>query len=120
MKVIAFLAEHALADRIIEHLGLTFVADKPPPSNVAFQEYFSGRRELGRIFLVIFSLPGRGGPSDFRLIGYRARLPGFPFAHSRRPDMFRAADLCFLTMVGWDHRGAMVPAGRRCRKAISP
>lgn len=30
MKAIAFLTEHAVVDRIIDHLGLTFVAEKPP------------------------------------------------------------------------------------------
>ena len=34
MKVIAFRTEYAVVDRIINHLGLTFVADKPPPSHV--------------------------------------------------------------------------------------
>ena len=28
MEVIAFLTEHAVVDRIIDHLGLTFVAEK--------------------------------------------------------------------------------------------
>ena len=32
MRVIAFLTEHAVVDRTIEHLKLTFVAAKPPPS----------------------------------------------------------------------------------------
>jgi hypothetical protein len=31
MKVIAFITEYARADRIMEHLKLTFVAEKPPP-----------------------------------------------------------------------------------------
>ncbi len=31
MKVIAFLTEYAAVDRIIRHLELTFVAEKPPP-----------------------------------------------------------------------------------------
>ena len=34
MKVIAFLTNHAAVDRIIDHLKLTFVAEKPPPSRV--------------------------------------------------------------------------------------
>jgi len=34
MKVVAFLTEHAVVDRIIDHLKLTFVAAKPPPSHV--------------------------------------------------------------------------------------
>ena len=39
MKVIAFLADFSVVDRIIGHLKLTFVAAKPPPPQAAFQEY---------------------------------------------------------------------------------
>jgi len=39
MKVVAFLTEHAVVDRIIDHLKLTFVANRPPPPQVAFQEF---------------------------------------------------------------------------------
>jgi hypothetical protein len=35
MKVVAFLTEHAVVDRIIDHLKLTFVAATPPPSHIA-------------------------------------------------------------------------------------
>jgi len=38
MKVIAFLTDHAVVDRIIHHLKLDFVADKPPPPHAAYQE----------------------------------------------------------------------------------
>jgi len=38
MKVIVFLTDHAMVDRIIDHLKLTFVADKPPPPHIAYQE----------------------------------------------------------------------------------
>jgi len=31
MKAVVFLTEHAVVDRIIRHLELTFAADKPPP-----------------------------------------------------------------------------------------
>jgi len=34
MKVVAFITEYAVVDRIIDHLKLGFVADKPPPSHV--------------------------------------------------------------------------------------
>ena len=34
MRVVAFLTEYAVVDRIIRHLGLTFVAEKPPPAYV--------------------------------------------------------------------------------------
>ena len=34
MKIVAFITEVAVVDRIVEHLKLTFVAVKPPPSQV--------------------------------------------------------------------------------------
>jgi len=38
MKVVAFLMEHAVVDRIIEHLKLTFMAERPPPAQASLQE----------------------------------------------------------------------------------
>jgi hypothetical protein len=38
MKVVAFLTAHAAVDRIIDYLQLTFVPEKPPPAQAAFQE----------------------------------------------------------------------------------
>jgi hypothetical protein len=38
MKVIAFITNFATVDRIIDHLKLSFVADRPPPPRVASQE----------------------------------------------------------------------------------
>jgi len=32
MKVVAFTTEYAVVDRIIDHLKLRFIAEKPPPS----------------------------------------------------------------------------------------
>lgn len=29
------------------------------------------------------------------------------------------SEVCFLTMGGWNHRGATAPAGKRCRKVNS-
>jgi len=40
MRVVAFLTEHAVVDRIIDHLKLTFVAERPPPPQAGFQELF--------------------------------------------------------------------------------
>jgi len=34
MKVVAFLTEYAVVDRIIRHLELTFIAEKPPPAHI--------------------------------------------------------------------------------------
>jgi len=38
MKIIAFLTDYAVVDRIINHLKLSFVAERPPPSHIAYQE----------------------------------------------------------------------------------
>jgi hypothetical protein len=38
MKVVAFITEYAVVDRIVDHLKLTFAAAKPPPSQAAFRE----------------------------------------------------------------------------------
>jgi hypothetical protein len=38
MKVIAFLTYYSVVDKIINHLKLTFVAEKPPPPQFAYQE----------------------------------------------------------------------------------
>ena len=38
MKVVAFITDFSVVDRIINHLKLTFVADKPPPPHIAYQE----------------------------------------------------------------------------------
>jgi hypothetical protein len=40
MKVISFLTDYPVVDRIIGHLKLTFVAERPPPSCLAYQELF--------------------------------------------------------------------------------
>ncbi|MCJ7589092.1 MAG: transposase [Candidatus Aminicenantes bacterium] len=37
MKVVAFLTDYAVVDRIIRHLELTFAAERPPPAQV-FQQ----------------------------------------------------------------------------------
>jgi len=34
MKVISFITDFQVVDRIIDHLKLTFVPEKPPPSHV--------------------------------------------------------------------------------------
>jgi hypothetical protein len=38
MKVVAFITDYAAMDRIIDHLKLMFVAEKPPPPQTAYQE----------------------------------------------------------------------------------
>jgi hypothetical protein len=38
MKIIAFLTDYSVVDRISDHLKLSFVADRPPPPQLAYQE----------------------------------------------------------------------------------
>jgi len=38
MKIIAFITDYSVLDRIINHLKLRFIADKPPPPLIASQE----------------------------------------------------------------------------------
>jgi len=38
MKVVAFLTDDAVVDRIIDHLKLRFVAERPLPPHIAYQE----------------------------------------------------------------------------------
>jgi hypothetical protein len=47
MKVVAFLTEPAVVDRIIRHLGLTFVAEKPPPVHVFETVVLAAAEESG-------------------------------------------------------------------------
>jgi len=46
IKVIPFITDYSLIDRIINHLKLTFVAERPPPAQTVYQE----------ILMVAFSL----------------------------------------------------------------
>jgi hypothetical protein len=39
MRIIAFLTDYAVVDRIINNLKLTFVAERPPPPRMAYQEF---------------------------------------------------------------------------------
>jgi hypothetical protein len=50
MKVIAFLTDYAVVDRIISHLKLTFVAERPPPPHLAHQEILVAAETSGEYF----------------------------------------------------------------------
>ena len=50
MKVIAFITDYPVVDRIIRHLKLTFVADKPRPTRIAHQEVFMAAEASGEYF----------------------------------------------------------------------
>jgi hypothetical protein len=50
MKIIASLTDFSVVDRIIDHLKLTFIAAKPPPSHLAFQELPMAAETSGEYF----------------------------------------------------------------------
>jgi len=50
MKIIAFITEFWAVDRIIDHMKLTFVADKPPPSHVFEQVALTAAEEHGEYY----------------------------------------------------------------------
>ena len=51
MRIIAFLTDYAVVDRIINHLKLTFVAAKPPPPQVVSQELLMAAEASAEYFL---------------------------------------------------------------------
>ena len=50
MKVISFIEDHKVIDRIIAHLKLTFEAERPPPPHIAHQELLMAAEERGEYF----------------------------------------------------------------------
>jgi len=50
MRVIAFITDYAVVDRIIDHLKLTFVASKPPPSRVLTEVALMAAEERAEYF----------------------------------------------------------------------
>jgi len=58
MKVLAFITDHAVVDRIIDYLKLTFSAEKPPPSRVFEQVALLAVEERQEYFLDEWFLRG--------------------------------------------------------------
>jgi hypothetical protein len=50
VRIIAFLADHAMVDTIIDHLKLTFIASKPPPPSTVYQEVLVAAEALTEFF----------------------------------------------------------------------
>ena len=50
MKIIAFIEDHKVIDRIIAHLKLTFEAERPPPPQVAQYELLMAAKEREEYF----------------------------------------------------------------------
>jgi hypothetical protein len=50
MKIISFLTDWAVVDRIIDHLKLRFTAERPPPPQFAYQEALMAPETAGQYF----------------------------------------------------------------------
>jgi hypothetical protein len=50
MRITAFLVDSAVVDHIISHLKLTFVAERPPPLYIVYQELFMAAGERSEWF----------------------------------------------------------------------
>lgn len=50
MKIIAFLSDFSVVDRIINYLKLTFVAERPPPPRVVYKELLMAAEASGEYF----------------------------------------------------------------------
>jgi len=50
MKVVAFITEYVVVDRIIDHLKLRFIAEKPPPAQVFEQVALTAAEGGGEYF----------------------------------------------------------------------
>jgi hypothetical protein len=66
MKVVAFITEYAVVDRIIDHLKLKFIAEKPPPSRVFAQVALMAADSLAEYFLLTAGFDGAQAAIIFR------------------------------------------------------
>jgi hypothetical protein len=58
VKVIAFIADFSVLGRIIDNLKLSFVADKPPPPRLAYQEVLMAAETTAEYFSCSSLYPG--------------------------------------------------------------
>jgi len=95
MKVIAFITDYPVADRIIDHLKPKFVAERPPPPQVASQELLMAADPRPNI-----SLKALLCQREVRVIsGSSGRADGIRVACPRSPgviDMFPALIYAFV------------------------
>jgi hypothetical protein len=50
MRIISFIKDHKVIDRIIAHLEMTFEAERPPPPHPIQQELLMAAEESGKNF----------------------------------------------------------------------
>jgi len=56
MRIIAFITDYAVVDRIINHLKLSFVAESPPP-RIVYQEVLMAAETPAEYFSWAFFYP---------------------------------------------------------------
>jgi len=50
MRIIAFIIDYAVVDRIINHLNLTVVAQRPPTPHIVYQEVLMAAQTSAEYF----------------------------------------------------------------------
>lgn len=60
MKVITFITDYPVVDRIINHLKLIFAAAKPPLPHIVYQEVLMAIKVAAEYSSLISSLPAEG------------------------------------------------------------
>lgn len=50
MRLISFIEDHKVIDKILRHIKLTFMAERPPPPQVLQQELLVAAEERGKYF----------------------------------------------------------------------
>jgi len=50
MKIITFTEDHKVIDKIIRHLKISFMAERPPPPHIVQQELLMAAEERGEYF----------------------------------------------------------------------
>jgi hypothetical protein len=50
MKIISFIEDHKVIDKIIDHLKLTFISERPPPPHDVQHELLTAAEESGEYF----------------------------------------------------------------------
>jgi hypothetical protein len=50
MKIISFIEDHKVIDKIIDHLKLTFISERPPPPHDVQHELLTADEESGEYF----------------------------------------------------------------------
>jgi hypothetical protein len=117
MKVVAFLKDFSVADRIIQPPQADLCRGEAPAAGDRLSRVADGRESRGRIFIVS---PSRIGGKVRQISGLSATADGFraTLPHTQTViDMSRAPGLYSLMMVGWEYRGDTMSPGRHSRKA---